>query len=182
MDEMKEIGARMKLLRDMNGISMEEMASDLKVSVETYSAWEATGEDVPVSALYHVARKCDVEFTEILTGESESLRTYQVVRSGEGKEVDRYAGYHYEDLAWRFADKTIAPFLITIDPVEEPAKLVSHTGQEFNYVIEGTVIVNWGDKEFTLNAGDSIYFNPSMPHGQRNGGDTVARFVSFIVE
>ena len=55
-------------------------------------------------------------------------------------------------------------------------------GQEFNLVIEGTVVVTWADKEFELNAGDSIYFNPEHPHGQRCGGDVPAKFVTIIAE
>ena len=57
-------------------------------------------------------------------------------------------------------------------------KLITHKGQEFNLVLEGTVIVTLGDKEFvSVNAGDSIYFNPTIPHGQRCGGDVKARFL-----
>ena len=60
--------------------------------------------------------------------------------------------------------------------------LITHTGQEFNLVLEGTVVVVIGEKEFTLTAGDSIYFNPTIPHGQRCGGDVKARFVTVIAE
>ena len=52
----------------------------------------------------------------------------------------------------------------------------------YNLVIEGTVVVTWADKEFELNAGDSIYFNPEHPHGQRCGGDVPAKFVTIIAE
>jgi quercetin dioxygenase-like cupin family protein len=74
------------------------------------------------------------------------------------------------------------PLEVTINPSDEPAKLVQHSGQEFNLVLEGTLIVVWGDREFVLNPGDSIYFNPTIPHGQRCGGDTPARFVTVIAE
>ena len=63
------------------------------------------------------------------------------------------------------------PLLVTLEPSDKPAGLITHSGQEFNLVLEGTVIVVIGDKEFTLTAGDSIYFNPTIPHGQRCGGD-----------
>lgn len=82
----------------------------------------------------------------------------------------------FEDLAWRYTGKIMQPLLLVLDPSDEPAKLVTHTGQEFNLVIEGTVVVTWADKEFELNAGDSIYFNPEHPHGQRCGGDVPAKF------
>ena len=49
-------------------------------------------------------------------------------------------------------------------------------------MLEGTVVVTLGDKEFTLNEGDSIYFNPTIPHGQHCGGDVKARFLTVIAE
>ena len=179
---MEEIGLRLKGLREACDVTLEDMAADLEVSVETYRNWEETGADVPISAIYHMAKKFGVEFTEILTGTAAKLNTYQVVRKGEGKEVDRYPGYHFEDLAWRYTGKIMQPLLVVLDPSDEPPKLVSHSGQEFNLVLEGTVIVTWADKEFELNAGDCIYFNPTVPHGQRCGGDVPAKFVTFIAE
>lgn len=179
---MREIGLRIEGLREACDVSREDMARELDVDLETYTRWEETGADVPISAIYHMAREFGVEFTEILTGTAAKLDTYQVVRKGQGKEVDRYPGYRYNDLAWRYTGKIMQPLEVILDPSDEPAKLVSHSGQEFNLVMEGTVIVTWGDEEFTLEAGDSIYFNPTIPHGQRCGGDVPARFVTFIAE
>lgn len=180
--ELAEIGMRIKGLRESCDVSREEMAAELGVSLGTYTQWEETGADVPISAIYHMAHHFGVEFTEILTGTAAKLNTYHVVRKGEGREVDRYPGYHFEDLAWRYTGKIMQPLLVELDPSDEPAKMVTHTGQEFNLVLEGTVIVSWGDKEFELNAGDCIYFNPECPHGQRCGGDTTAKFVTIIAE
>ena len=180
--ELAAIGQRMRGLREACDVTIEEMAADLDVDVERYKRWEATGAGVPISAVYHMARKFGVEFTEILTGTAAKLNTFQVVRAGQGKNVERYPGYHYDDLAWRFADKIMQPLEVVLDPSDEPAKLVSHGGQEFNLVLEGTVIVSWEDQEFVLEAGDSIYFNPAHPHGQRCGGSIPAKFVTIIAE
>ena len=179
---MRDVGQRICGLREACDVTVEEMAEELGVDIETYTKWEETGADVPISAIYHMARTFGVEFTEILTGTSAKLDTYQVVRAGEGMEVERFPGYHYDDLAWRYVGKIMQPLEVVLDPSDEPAKLVTHTGQEFNLVLEGTVIVTFADKEFALNAGDSIYFNPSYPHGQRCGSDTPAKFVTIIAE
>ncbi len=181
-NEMAEIGMRIQGLREACDVSEEEMAKELDVPVETYRTWERTGEDVPISAIYHMAREFGVEFTEILTGTAAKLDTYHVVKAGEGREVDRYPGYYYEDLAWRYTGKIMQPLLVVLDPSDDPAKLVTHSGQEFNLVLEGSVIVTWCDKEFVLEAGDSIYFNPNYPHGQRCGGNVPAKFVTIIAE
>lgn len=181
-DLMFEIGERIRGLREACEVSVEEMAEDLGVSVDVYNNWENTGADVPISAIYHLARKFGVEFTEILTGTSAKLNTYHVVRSGCGRELARNPEYHFEDLAWRYSNKIMQPLLVVLQPTDAVAKPVTHSGQEFNLVVEGTVIVTWGDKEFVLEEGDSIYFNPEIPHGQRCGGDKVAKFVTVIAE
>lgn len=180
--EFKEIGLRIKGLREACDITREELAAELGVPVETYIDYEETGSDVPISAIYHIANKFGVDFTEILTGTGAKLDTYQVVKAGRGRTVDRYPGYYYQDLAWRYAQKIMQPLLVTLDPSDEPAELVTHSGQEFNLVLEGSIIVTFDGKDLELNAGDSIYFNPTHPHGQRCRGDVPAVFVTIIAE
>ncbi len=180
--DFKEIGLRIKGLRESCDISREELAAELGVSAETYAAYEETGADVPISAIYHIASRFGVDFTEILTGTGAKLDTYQVVKAGRGRTVDRYPGYYYQDLAWRFNHKIMQPLMVTLDPSDEPAEPVTHAGQEFNLVLSGTVLVTFDDKELELNAGDSIYFNPTHPHGQKCGGDVPAVFVTIIAE
>ena len=60
--------------------------------------------------------------------------------------------------------------------------MVAHSGQEFNLVLEGSVAVVFDGKELILNEGDSIYFNPTHPHGQKCHGDKKARFLTMIAE
>jgi quercetin dioxygenase-like cupin family protein len=96
--------------------------------------------------------------------------------------VDRYPGYNYQDLAWGFGHKIMQPLLVTLDPSDEPAELVTHRGQEFNLVLRGKVVVTFEDRDLVLEEGDSIYFNPNHPHGQKCGGDEPAQFVTVIVE
>ena len=181
-ESMREVGLRLQGLREACDVTVEEMAHELGVSPGTYAEWEETGEDVPISALYHVARTFNVELTELLTGTSAKLDTYHVVRRGEGQEVDRFPGYHYDDMAWRYAGKVMQPLMVVLDPSDEPAELVCHSGQEFNFVIEGTVVVTIGDQDIELAQWDSVYFNPEIPHGQRCGGEVPAKFITIIAE
>ena len=180
--DFKQIGLRIKGLREACDITREELADELRVPVATYTSWEESGADVPISAIYHIANKFGVDFVEIVEGEYARLDTFQVVKAGQGRDVERYPGYHFQDLAWRFKDKVMQPLLVTLDPSDAPAALVTHSGQEFNLVLEGTVVVIFEGRELTLEVGDSIYFNPTYPHGQRCGSDKPATFVTVIAE
>ena len=182
MNDYNEIGARLRELRESSDYTIEELASELRLSPEVYASYEENGKDVPISVIYEIANKFKVDFTEIATGQPARLDTYHIIRRGEGKVVNRNPEYHFEDLAYRYADKIMQPLLVTLEPSDARAKLITHPGQEFNLVLEGTVIITLGDKEFTLTDGDSIYFNPTIPHGQRCGGDVKARFLTVITE
>ena len=178
----KEIGMRINGLREACDVTVEDMARDLDVSVETYTEWETTGANVPISAIYHMASKFCVDFDEILTGKAAHLNTYQITRACEEHEIDRYPGYHFTDFAWRFSNKIMQPLKVTIEPSQERAALVTHSGQEFNYVVSGTIGIMLGKDEFILETGDSIYFNPEIPHGQFCVGDVPGVFLTVITE
>jgi transcriptional regulator with XRE-family HTH domain len=180
--DFKQIGLRIKGLREACDITREELAEELGVGHETYISYEETGADIPISAVYHIASKFGVDLTEILTGTGGKLDTYQVVKAGCGRIVNRYPGYNYQDLAWLFTSKIMQPLLVTLDPTDEPAELVTHAGQEFNVVLEGSVVVTFDDRELVLETGDAIYFNPTHPHGQKCAGPTPAKFVTVIAE
>ena len=182
MNDYSEIGARLRELREVSDYTIEELAAELRLSPEVYASYEENGKDVPISVIYEIANKFKVDFTEIVTGQSAKLETYHLIRRGGGKVINRNPEYHFEDLAYRYANKVMQPLLVTLEPTDAVAKLITHAGQEFNLVLEGVVIVTLGDREFELHPGDSIYFNPTIPHGQRCGSDVKARFLTVIAE
>ena len=181
MESIKEISARIRELREVCDYTQEKLADELGISVELYAGYEQNG-DFPISVIYELANKFGVDFNELITGEQSHIDTYQVVRRGQGKTVSRFPGYRFKDLAFRYADKIMQPLLVTLEPSDEHADLVTHAGQEFNLVLKGSIDVVFEDKVIILNEGDSIYFNPSYPHGQRCHGDTKARFLTVIAE
>ena len=181
METINEIAARIRELREVCDYTVEQLASELGLSAAQYAAYEQNG-DFPISVIYEIANKFNVDFNELITGEPSRIDTFQVVRRGQGKSISRFPGYRFKDLAFRYADKIMQPLLVTLEPSDEPAKLVTHSGQEFNLVLKGKVAVIFEDREIILNEGDSIYFNPTYPHGQRCAGDTNARFLTMIAE
>lgn len=181
MENVKEIAARIRELREACDYTQEQLAAELGMSAGVYVGYEQNG-DFPISVIFEIANKFKVDFNELITGEPSRIDTYQVVRRGQGKTVSRFPGYRFKDLAFRYADKVMQPLLVTLEPSDEPAELVTHSGQEFNLVLKGSVDVIIENKVITLNEGDSIYFNPTYPHGQRCHGDSKARFLTMIAE
>jgi quercetin dioxygenase-like cupin family protein len=181
MDELAQIPGRIKELREILEISAIDMARDIGIPLSTYEKYETGGMDIPISALYKIAEQLKVDATVLLTGEDPRMETASVCRKGKGVQVERYPGYEFQALAYNFKGRTLDPLLVYLDPSKPPAAQVTHFGQEFNYVVEGKVKVTVGRRGYILEAGDSIYFDAGLPHGQ-SAVDAPARFITIIQE
>ncbi len=182
MGEVSDIIKRIIELRDACDYTVEEFADMLGIDVDTYRSYEENGETIPVSVVFEIAKKCGVDFAEIITGVSAKIKTYDIVKAGEGKGATRYVGYNLSDLAFRFSNKVMQPLLVKLEPGDGAPELVSHNGQEFNYVVEGKMDFMFDDKHFILEQGDSVYFDATHKHGQTCAEDKPATFLTIIAE
>lgn len=180
-ENLKQIPSRIKELREILEIPVEKMAETLQIPVCEYEGYESGEHDIPISALYKIASELGTDFTVLITGDSPRMNTQTVVRKGQGVKVDRYEGYSFMSLAFNYIGRNMEPMIVTLAPSEKEPALVMHGGQEFNYVLSGTVKVTVGSREQLLNAGDSIYFDPRLPHGQAAVGGE-ASFLTVIQE
>ncbi|MCC8181235.1 MAG: XRE family transcriptional regulator, partial [Planctomycetes bacterium] len=165
-EQIKMISARIRELREILDLTPEEVATKVGIPTEQYLAYENASADIPIGVLYGVAGEFGIDPTVLLIGDGPRMDEYTIVRGGNGIKIERYAGYSFSALAFNFKNRDMDPMIVTLSHTDV-AELVTHSGQEFNYVLEGTIKVVIGKREFTLNAGDSIYFNPVIPHGQR---------------
>jgi quercetin dioxygenase-like cupin family protein/DNA-binding XRE family transcriptional regulator len=179
-DNLAQIPGRIKELREILEISAMDMARDIGTPLETYLKYEAGDLAIPISVLYHISSRLGVDATVLLTGEDPRMETASVCRRGKGVRIERYPGYEFSSLAYNFRGRTIEPLLVYLDPSKEAAP-VTHSGQEFNYVIEGKIKITIGQREYILEAGDSVYFNAGIPHGQA-AVEGPAQFLTIIQE
>ncbi|HEY8343719.1 MAG TPA: XRE family transcriptional regulator [Bacillota bacterium] len=182
-EELKQVADRIRELREISGLSQETIAHELGIPVELYREYEAGVSDMPVSILFKIAGRFQVEFSTLITGEEPRLRTYAVTRKGKGVSVERRQDYKYQSLAYNFVRKKAEPFLVTVEPKPEgtPVHFNSHPGQEFNYVLEGDLLIIINGKEKILSEGDAIYFDSAAPHGMKALNGKTARFLAVIL-
>lgn len=179
MLELKQVAIRIKDLREIAGVSAESLAKEFNIPLDKYVEYESGNVDIPVSVLYEIANKFNVELTQILTGDNPHLHTYCLVRKGKGVEVERRKDYSYESLAFNFIHKKAEPFLVTVSP-EAPFSLNSHPGQEFNYVLQGSLQITIDGHEMVLNEGDSLFFDSGYQHGMKALEGGPAQFLAII--
>jgi mannose-6-phosphate isomerase-like protein (cupin superfamily) len=182
MDEnIAQIPGRIKEFREILDISAMDMAGDIGIPYETYTRYESGELDIPISVLYKIASRLRTDATVLLTGEDPRMENASVCRKGKGVRIERYPGYEFSSMAYNFKGRTMEPLLVYLDPSKAPAAPVTHSGQEFNYVVEGKVRVTVGKREYILNQGDSVYFDAALPHGQ-SAVDGPAQFITIIQE
>ncbi|MGI6316609.1 MAG: helix-turn-helix domain-containing protein [Christensenellales bacterium] len=180
-EELFNIAARIRDIREINEMSIETAAEKVGVSPSLYADYEAARQDIPIGFLYQLAKLFDTDLTILLTGEEPRSDAYFVVRRGKGIAVDRRKDYGYEALAYGFKNKLMEPFMVTVTPKPQDANQYNHEGQEYILVQEGTLRVDFPRNRVTLRLGDSIYFDASTPHGMNAiGGAT--RFLSIITK
>lgn len=179
-DKVKDIADRIKGLRLLAGFSEKKVAAELNIDEDSYIKYENGHDDIPVSLLYEIARIYSVDLTDILTGVSPKLHEASYVKKGEGLTVERLDQYEFESLAYKYANRKIEPLLVTLSPDKNP-ELVIHHGQEFNYCLEGKMKVLAGNKEYILEAGDSLYFDPAKAHKMIALDGKPAKFLTVIL-
>lgn len=180
--DVKQIAERIREIREISRMTREEAAGKLGITLDAYTKYEDGELDIPISMLYAMAKVFAVDFTDILTGISPRLHNYCLVRDGEGIDVERYKGYKFQSLAYNFVNRKVEPLLVSIEPEESKiVSLVTHLGQEFNYVLEGRIKVILGGNEIEMSAGDSLYFDPMIPHAQIALDEKPAKFLTVIL-
>lgn len=182
-EKMKEIAQRIKELRELSDIDADEIANNLNMPVETYMGYEEGENDIPASVLYEIAQNLEVDMGLLLTGEETRMHIFTVTRKGKGVRVERRKQYKYENLAEKFIHKKAEPFIVTVKPRSDKSKPTtnSHPGQEFNYIIKGSLKVYIHDNEIILEKGDSIFFDSSYEHAMEALNDKKAKFLAIVL-
>jgi len=183
--KMGEVAARIKELRQIDGISIETMAKLTGVSREEYAACEAGKHDLSFAFIYRCALAFKVGVTDIIEGVSSNLRSHTVTRKGEGQKIEQAHGMVYYNLASAFKNRVSEPLYVNCiydeNAERRDIELTSHEGQEFDIVISGSLKVQIGSHTEILNAGDTIYYDSTTPHGMIAVGGQNCEFYAIVL-
>ncbi len=186
--EMKlaEIAERIRSLRENLEISAADAAVYCGLTAEEYAQLESGTADISFTFLYRCAELFGVDMVELLTGEQPKLSFYSIIRGGEGLPIKRREGFTYQHLAHRFKGKEAEPFLVTAPyrPEEQgvPIPRSSHEGQEFDYILQGSLKVALEDHAEVLHQGDAIYYDSGHGHGMIATGGSDCVFLAIVLK
>ena len=167
--KIKEVAGRIRELREITGLTVEEMATRTGVSVEEYVACESGQQNLSIAFLYRCTLSFGVDMGDLLEGSSPKLRSYALTRKGEGQRIEEAHHMVGYNLAAGFRNRIALPLYMELNyrpgAEYEDIELTTHEGQECDIVIRGHMRIQIGGKTEVLHAGDCIYYDSSTPHG-----------------
>ena len=159
------------------------MARVCGITEEQYLAIESGTVDISVSTLHTISQAYGIELTTLMFGDEPKMSSYFITRSGKGVAVERSKAYKYQSLAAGFVGRKADPFMVTVHPDDDnkPFYLNAHTGQEYNLILKGRMMLQINGKDIILEEGDSIYFNSELLHGMKALDNEEVCFLAIIL-
>jgi transcriptional regulator with XRE-family HTH domain len=183
----KTVGEKIRNIREIRKVSLEELAERSGMDIMLVQKIEE-GKNVPsLAPLIKIARALGVRLGTFLD-DSDSYGPV-VVRSGELEQGVRFTSQSSEarehlsffSLAYDKAGRNMEPFIVDIEAGKQSDfMLSSHEGEEFIYVLEGVVEINYGKEIYKLGKGDSIYLDSIVLHNVHAGNNQSARILAVI--
>lgn len=179
------IGHEVRAYRKKLGITVTDLASATGVSVGMLSKIENGNISPSLTTLQTLSKALGVPITAFFRG-FEEPRSATFVKAGQGVNIERRgtrAGHQYSLLGHidnNTSGVTVEPYLITLTKDSDVFPTFQHEGMEFLYMLEGEVVYRHGERLFTMQAGDSLFFDADAPHGPEELVKLPARYLSII--
>jgi transcriptional regulator with XRE-family HTH domain len=166
--EVEAIGARIRALRQENGTSLEELSKLTGFEVNFLSAIENNEVQPQLGTLIKLSKALHSAFGRLVSGTGDKL--YSITRRSERRPAVRSTTRAGREHLYSF--KTLTPGVkghhmeaLVVQLLASPEKDISvHEGEEFIFVLSGTVLLEIGKESFELEPGDSAYYLSTTPH------------------
>jgi transcriptional regulator with XRE-family HTH domain len=181
------VGEKIKQIREMKKVSIEELAERCGMEIGMVQKIEQDKNIPSLAPLIKIARALGVRLGTFLD-DSNSYGPV-VVRSGEHHKGARFTSQSSEarehlnffSLAYDKAGRSMEPFIVEIEPgLQSDYMLSSHEGEEFIYVLDGEIEINYGKETYTLTKGDSIYLDSIVLHNVHAANKNSARILAVV--
>lgn len=183
----KTVGGKIKQIREMKKVSLEELSERSGMEISMIQRIEQDKNIPSLAPLIKIARALGVRLGTFLD-DSDAYGPV-VVRSGEYEKGVGFTSQMSESrehlnffsLAFDKAGRNMEPFIVDIEPgMQSDYMLSSHEGEEFIYVLEGDIEINYGKEVYKLGKGDSIYLDSIVLHNVHAGNNQLARILAVV--
>jgi len=166
--EVEAIGPRIRAIREEKGVSLDELAKLTGFDVAFLSGIEKGEVQPQLGTMIKLSKALDSAFSRLVSGAGEKL--YSITRKGERRPAARSTSktgkkhlYSYKSLSPGVKGRHMEALVVQLLTATQKDVSV-HDGEEFVFVLDGTVLLDIGDERFELEPGDSAYYLSTTPH------------------
>jgi len=167
-----EIGVRIKQLRQQRGLTQEELASRTELTKGFISQLERDLTSPSIATLMDILEALGTDVGSFFRETTEETVVYGADDMFVKEEDD---GYTIRWLVTNAQKNALEPILVTLPVGVKGTEDDPHEGEEFGYVLSGSVQLVLGEKRYRIKKGGSFYFRPTKLHYLTNAGKIEAR-------
>jgi transcriptional regulator with XRE-family HTH domain len=177
--QLAEIGPSIRKLRLERGLSLRDLGRGTGFSISFLSLVERGRSSISLTSLHTVAVALGVQMSVFFPDPGdlpEAAAQLHVARRSGDRRLQIGGDHSYRLLAATGFDRQLEPLFVTIEPGEgaDPQDDYAHAGEEFAFVLSGSVVFTVDGVEHEIEAGDGIHFRSTIPHQVRNDGSRPA--------
>ena len=183
------VGSKIKGLRETKNLSIEEIAERSGLTVEQINSIENDVNLPSLGPLINIARALGVRLGTfmddndalgpVVTRAKDREKDSSISFSNGATDARKHMEYH--PLAQQKAGRHMEPFVIDINPEENPNfQLSAHEGEEFIYVMQGEVEIEYGKDKYLLTEGDSIFYDSIVKHHVHGAPGKSAKILAVV--
>ncbi len=167
-----DIGDRIRRLRLQRGLTQEELAARTELSKGFISQLERDLTSPSIATLMDILEALGTNIRDFF---NESMEE-KIVFGAEDIFVqeDEEGGFEIRWLVTTAQKNAMEPILFTLGRAERACAERPHEGEEFGYVLSGSVRII-GDRVERIRKDESFYFKPTAPHKLVNAGKSACR-------
>lgn len=189
MSNNSSVGSKIKGIRETKNLSIEEIAESSGLTKDQIVSIEE-GQNLPsLGPLIKIARALGVRLGTFMDDNdalgpvvcraADRERDSSISFSNGATDTRKHMEYH--PLAQQKAGRHMEPFIIDINPTDKTDfQLSAHEGEEFIYVMDGEVEVDYGKEKYTLTEGDSIFYDSIVKHHVHGAPGKSAKILAVV--
>lgn len=177
-DLLDSIFEKIRLLRTQQNMTLKDLSAKSGLSISFLSQVERGNSSLAITSLQKIAEVLNVPITYFF---EEQANQHYFVPEQERKTFQiEGSSAQYVRLGGNFAGRALEPFHITLPPRQKQEVVFNHPGEEFYYVLEGSVVITVDGKDYELKKGDTIHFPSTLDHTWYNPWDEPAEVISVL--
>ncbi len=174
-----QIVNRIAELRKSQNLTVTQLAEKSNLSPSLISRIENYKISPPLSTLAQIADALKVNVSDFLKGEEESLSVMIHKKNEKYETIEKY-GKKFLIPFFDNAYRLMSPIIFIVPPDLKEIHTMNHEGEEYMFILKGSLNFMYGRDEYVLNQEDSIYFKGHVPHGTYNLSNSPAEVLSIM--